>query len=72
MEDNKIERLKFGQHNLIAYELSNWTFRHFPVYQLDKQQKCLIDNIWIAHNKKDTKTYNCSIKCLRILLFYKK
>ena len=31
------------------------TFRHLSNCQLDKQQTCLIDNIWIAHNKKDTK-----------------
>ena len=24
--------------------------------QLDKQQTCLLDNIWIVHNKKDTKS----------------
>ena len=55
IDDVRIERLQFGQQNLIAYEPSNLTFRHLSNCQLDKQQKCLIDNIWIAHNKKDTK-----------------
>ena len=55
IDDVKIERLQFGQQNLIAYGPSNWTFRHLADCQLDKQQTCLIDNIWIAHNKRDTK-----------------
>ena len=55
IDDVRIERLQFGQQHLIAYEPSNWTFRHLSNCQLDKQQTFLIDNIWIAHNKKDTK-----------------
>ena len=67
IDDNRVERLQFGQHNLIAYESSNLTFRSLPIYQIDKQQKCLIDNIWIAHNKKDTKYI---IAVLNALGFY--
>ena len=67
IDDVRIERLQFGQQNLIAYGPSNWTFRHLADCQLDKQQTCLIDNIWIAHNKKDTKYV---IAVLIRILFY--
>ena len=50
IDDVRIERLQFRQQNLIAYEPSNWTFRHLSNCQLDKQQTCLIDNIWQTTN----------------------
>ncbi|KAG5614523.1 hypothetical protein H5410_014347 [Solanum commersonii] len=46
-----MERLYFGKHNLIFYPPSNLSFRVKPETKIDKPQRCLIDNLWIAYNK---------------------
>ncbi|KAK4339435.1 hypothetical protein RND71_040897 [Anisodus tanguticus] len=52
-ETPALERIYFGKNNLVAFPPSNITFKILPDYVLDRQQRCLIDNLWIAHSKKD-------------------
>ncbi|KAG5605581.1 hypothetical protein H5410_027073 [Solanum commersonii] len=46
-----MKRLYFGKQNLIFYPPSNLSFRVKPETKIDKPQRCLIDNLWIAYNK---------------------
>lgn len=39
IDDVRIERIQFGQQNLMAYEPSNLTFRHLSNCQLEKTTK---------------------------------
>ena len=51
------ERLTFGNQSLIVFPNSNIFFRLFDGKSVSKEQTCLLDNLWIAHNKKDTKYF---------------
>ena len=46
-----MERIYFGKQNLIFYPPSNLSFRVKPETKIDRPQRCLIDNLWIAYNK---------------------
>jgi len=51
LNTTSMERLYFGKQNLIFYSPSNLSFRVKPETKIDKPQRCLIDNMWIAYNK---------------------
>ena len=40
----------FGKNSLKAYPKSNITFNLLPHLELDEEQKCIIDNLWISFN----------------------
>ncbi|KAJ8556405.1 hypothetical protein K7X08_029796 [Anisodus acutangulus] len=62
-ETPTLERLYFGKNNLVSFPSSNLTFKTLPDYVLDRQQKCLIDNLWIAHSRKDTSHFVATLNC---------
>ena len=41
----------FGKNSLKVYLRSNITFNLLPHLELDKEQKCIIDNLWISFNQ---------------------
>ena len=49
--DQTIERIHFGRQNLIYYPDSNFSFKTRPEARVDRNQKCLLDNLWISYNK---------------------
>ena len=49
--DQTIERIHFGRQNLIYYPESNFSFKTRPEARVDRNQKCLLDNLWISYNK---------------------
>jgi len=59
-----MDRIYFGKHSLICYPNSNLSFRQLPECVLDKPQKCLADNLWMAYNKKDNKYFIASLNAL--------
>lgn len=59
-----MERMYFGKHNLICYPKSNLSFRELPECVVDRPQKCLVDNLWMAYNKKDNKYFIASLNAL--------
>ena len=52
-----LERIDFGPFNLIVFPPGNYIFNLRPEHILDRLQKCLIDNLWIAHHKPDHKHF---------------
>ncbi|KAL3348369.1 hypothetical protein AABB24_021833 [Solanum stoloniferum] len=55
--DNLMERIYFGKYNLISYPKCNLSFRVISDCNLEKAQQCLLDNLWIAYNKQNTKYF---------------
>ena len=45
---NQENILTFGKNFLKLYPRSNITFNLLPHIGLDKEQKCIIDNLWIS------------------------
>lgn len=64
VEQSSMERINFGKHNLIFFPPSNMSFRILPECVIDRSQRCLIDNLWIAYNKKDTKYFIAATNAL--------
>ena len=42
--------LTFKKSSLKVYPRSNITFNFLPHIELDEEQKCIIDNLWISFN----------------------
>ena len=40
--------LTFGNNSLKLYPRNNITFNLLPHIELDEEQKCIIDNLWIS------------------------
>ena len=47
---NQEKVFTFGKNSLTAYPKSNITFNLLPHLELDKEQKCIIDYLWISFN----------------------
>ena len=45
------QTLAFGKNNLRVFPISNLTFNILPHIELEKEQTCLIDNLWISFNQ---------------------
>ena len=67
----------FGKNYLKVYPRSNITFNILPHLELDEEQKCIIDNLWISFsqifnnqtNKSlDRKYFITCLKCLTNIL----
>ena len=43
--------LTFGKNSLKVYPRSNITFNFLPHIGLEKEPKCIIDNLWINFNQ---------------------
>ena len=43
--------LTFGKNSLKVYPRSNITFNLLPYIDLDEEQKCIIDNLWISFSE---------------------
>lgn len=69
LENQKLERLYFGRQNLICFPPSNVNFRLRADTKTDKQQRCLLDNLWIAYNK-DPKDNSYFVSVLNALSYY--
>ncbi|KAK4369063.1 hypothetical protein RND71_012855 [Anisodus tanguticus] len=63
IETPNLERLYFGKNNLVSFPPSNLSFKILPDYVVDRQQRCLIDNLWVSHNKKDTSHFVATLNC---------
>ena len=61
---NALERIHFGTNNLVFFPPSNLTFKVLPEYVIDKQQTCLVDNLWISHNRKDAGHFVATLNAL--------
>lgn len=46
------------------YPKSNLSFRKLSKCILDRPQKCLVDNLWMAYNKKNNKYLITAINAL--------
>jgi len=64
LEQTNLERINFGKHSLIFFPPSNMSFRILPECVIDRPQRCLIDNLWISYNKKDTKYFIAALNAL--------
>ena len=66
----------FGKNSLKVYAKSNITFNLLPHLELDEEQKCIIDNLWISFNQIFNNQTNKSldkkyfITCLNCLSAY--
>ena len=47
----RLEMLQFGIVSLQVFPNSNISFKILPDLQISKEQKCLLDNLWIASKK---------------------
>lgn len=59
-----LERLQFGKYNLICFPTSNFSFKVMPECNINKPQRCLIDNLWNAYHKQDLKYFIASLNAL--------
>ena len=74
--NNQEKVFTFGKNSLKTFPKSNITFNLLPHLELDEEQKCIIDNLWISFNQIFNNQINkrldrkCFITCLNCLLEY--
>ena len=49
--NNQENVFTFGKNSLKTFPKSNITFNLLPHLELDEEQKCIIDNLWISFNQ---------------------
>ena len=73
---NQEKVFTFEKNSLKAYPKNNITFNLLPHLELDEEQKCIIDNLWISFNQifnnqtNKSLDYKYFITCLNCLLEY--
>ncbi|KAL2486491.1 Uncharacterized protein Adt_31247 [Abeliophyllum distichum] len=60
------DRIRFGNQELVAFPSSNISFKPLAHVSLSKEEKCLLDNLWISYNKnpKDQKYFHACMNAL--------
>lgn len=53
----KQEKIRFGNQELLVFPRGKMSFKEFSHITLSKEQKCILDNLWISFNKKDQKYF---------------
>ena len=60
--------LTFGKNSFKVYPRSNITFNLLPQVELDEEQKCIIDNLWISFSQIFNNRTNKSLDIKYLLL----
>lgn len=59
-----LDRIHFGKYNLICYPKCNLSSKEMLDCKIDRPQRCLMDNLWMAYNKKDIKYFIATLNAL--------
>ena len=60
--------LTFGKNSFKVYPRSNITYNLLPHVELDEEQKCIIDNLWISFSQIFNNQTNKSLDIKYLLL----